>query len=760
MRKIFLTGFAGVVLLAVLFRVTPFLLPLTVNDIRQKQFHSVKFYDRHGNLLQEVLSQNASRAVRVELERVSPYFLQAVIAAEDRHFYRHRGIDYGAVLRAIWQNLRSGRVVSGASTITLQLARLLNPKPRTLLNKIREAYTAFRLEAGLSKAKILEAYLNRLPMGGNLHGVESAARAYFGVAAADLNLAQATFLAAIPNSPTRLNPYHNRTAIKKRQAFILQRMAKLGMISSRRASDALKADLRLRPQNSSFLAPHFTFSLLQRLPEGVQTVQTTLDAELQKMVQEQIQLVLARLKDFHVTNAAAILVDNRSGEVLAYVGSADFFNPEIDGQVDGVRALRQPGSTLKPFLYLLAMEQGFNPTSLISDIATAYRMPTGIYSPQNYSENFHGPVRLREALANSLNVPAVRTLAKIGTANFLRRLREYGFDSLTREADYYGVGLALGDGEVTLYQLTRAYLCLARQGRFLPLREYIRLNGKAVVSVFAEKTLSTPQLNFLITNILSDPQARTVEFGFQSVLNLPFPCAVKTGTSFRFCDNWTVGYTRDYTLGVWVGNFDHIPMMKVSGVTGAGPLFRNIMLLLYDRKEEPGEFPRPEGLVRVQICPLSGKRPGPACPSVLEEWIPERDLARFRQEVCQMHRRAGQVTKTVLPNRFRKWAQQMGLAVESPPKSPQERFAIVNPRNGAVYHRLPDLDPRYQTIRFQLDCSHPEQEVAWYLNGQLIRRTRNEHTFLWQATPGQYRLKAKSLSSDALQDEVGFSVKE
>jgi penicillin-binding protein 1C len=758
-KKSILISLALLFITGVLFRYTPYLFPIRESDIRTEKFHSVKFYDRHGNPLQEVLSQNSMRSVHVPLKNISPYFINAIIAAEDKNFYRHGGVDYQAILRAIWQNLRSREIVSGASTITLQLARLLHPQDRIFFNKVKEAYLAFRLEAGMEKNAILENYINRLPMGGNLYGVESAAKAYFGISASDLTLAQATFLASIPNSPNRLNPYHNLREIKNRQRFVLDQMAGLGKIKAKRIAGVLKEDVLLKPQDDSFLAPHFVFHLMENLPDSVQSIRTTIDREWQTLIGEQMRTIINYLKNRHVTNASALLLDNTTGEILAYVGSADFFNTDIEGQNDGIQALRQPGSTLKPFLYLLAMENRFNPTTLISDIPTHYRMPTGIYSPQNYSEEFHGPVRLREALANSLNVPAVRTLAKIGTVEFLNRLGKYGFKSLDRNAEYYGIGLALGGGEVTLYELTRAYSCLARLGQFYSLTEVLDVNDKTIHPQQINRQISTPQLNYLIADILNDNFARTSEFGFNSILNLPFPCSVKTGTSFHFCDNWTVGFTRDYTLGIWVGNFDHSPMLRVSGVSGAGPLFANIMSSLYRYRDYPESLPRPDSLVTVRICPLSGKKPGAACPAVVEEIIPTRDLKTWQSEECDMHIARDDKITTVVSARFKPWADKLGYETRHPEKTEVPDFRIVNPKDGAEYLRLPNLAPQYQSIRFQLDRADPKQTVHWYLNDELIQTTRDNHTFLWQAKPGNYRLKAISENNQQIQDELHFSVR-
>lgn len=755
-KRLLLCFFIAVIASSVGFRYSPYLFPIEKADIERERFHSVKFYDRNGDLLQEVLSESSTRSVHVNIEGISSYFLDALIATEDKNFYEHDGIDYAAVLRAAWQNLESRKIVSGASTITLQLARLIHPAQRTLLNKIKEAYYAYRLETGMGKKEILEEYINRLPMGGNLYGIEGASRAYFGISSGDLTLAQATFLASIPNSPNQLNPYHNLREIKERQRIVLTRMVEQEMIQESRVEGVLKEDVLLKPQDASFLTPHLVFALMQSLPDNAQTATTTIDIEIQKMVAAQIRNVLSYLNDYHVTNASAILLDNQTGEVLAYVGSADYFNTDIDGQNDGVLALRQPGSTLKPFLYMLAMEDGFNPASLISDIPTHYRMPTGIYSPKNYSESFHGPVRLREALANSLNVPAVRVLAKTGVDRFLSRLHDYRFDSLDKDAEFYGVGLTLGGGEVTLYELARAYMCLSRMGGFIPVNEITAINGRRLEPPSAEVTICTPQFNYLIADILGDHFARTAEFGFRSVLTLPFPCSVKTGTSFRFCDNWTIGYTRDYTLGIWVGNFDHTPMLKVSGVTGAGPMFANIMSMLYNKKEYPEKFKQPEGLVRVTICPLSGKAPSRYCPTAIEELIPERDLTASKK-ICEMHVQKDEHAATVVPAKFRAWASELGIETQQSEEQYPE-FRIVNPKDRAVYHRMSNLKPQYQSVRFQLDCSDVDQKVDWYLNGDLVGTTSNDHTFLWNVKPGHFVLKALSEEND-LSSSVEFEVK-
>ncbi len=758
-KKVLQSFWVSIILFILAFRLTPYLLPITEEALKKESFHSVKFYARDGKLLQEVLSENSTRSIHTNLNQVSSYFLKAIIASEDKDFYHHNGIDYTAVIRAAWQNTKKRKIVSGASTITLQLARMMRPGERTLLKKIKEAYFAYRLEAGLSKEKILESYINRIPMGGNLYGIEGASKAYFGISSSDLTLAQASFLASIPNSPTRLNPYNNLEEIKKRQKYVLEKMEEQNLIDKERIDRILKEDISLRPQTASFLAPHFVFTLIKTLPEDVQKVKVTIDRDLQKIVQEQTNRVVKALEPFNVTNAAVILLDNATGEVLAYTGSADFFNSENEGENDGVRALRQPGSTLKPFLYLLAFEDGLTPSTIVSDIPTYYKMPTGIYCPKNYSEDFYGPVRLREALANSLNVPAVRVLAKTGIDRFLSRLKDYEFNSLDKNADYYGVGLVLGGGEVSLFELARAYMCLARSGSFIPIKEIVTIDGEEKKNTESEKTISTTALNYLITDILSDKFARTSEFGFYSVLNFPFPCAAKTGTSFRFCDNWTIGFTKDYTLAVWVGNFDHTPMQKVSGVSGAGPLFANIMHLLYSKKDYPEKEPLPEELTRITICPLSGKRPNPFCPSSIEEIIPKKSLVYYNKDSCNMHTHDKGKVHTVLPGRYEEWAEGFEAKNPSSEIKHEERFKIIKPQQGAIFYRLSNVKPEYQSIKIELITTEKEERITWSLNGEKLRETFKEHNFLWQIKPGEYCLTAKSEKDKDLSSSISFTVK-
>lgn len=586
---------------------------------------SVTFTDRNGGLLGTVLGAGASHVAEVPLASVSPAFLDAIVAAEDARFWQHGAIDVPALLRATRDFVVYGEPRSGGSTIAMQLARLRRPAPSTIRAKLEQISDAERIAMVSSKTAILQEYVNRIPMGGNVYGVEAAARSYFGEPAADLDLAQSSLLAAIPNDPGNLAPGADWASLRARQRFILQRMASLHEISPNDAALAFAETLHVRRQESGIAgAPHAIFFLAHDSARAGGRVRTTIDASLQRFVQAQTEDVAAALASYHVTDGAALVADNRTGEVLAYVGSPDYFSAGLLGSNDGVRALRQPGSSLKPFTYELALERGtIASTSILSDSAAAYPLPGGrLYQPVDYSGRFSGAVRVRYALANSLNAPAVQVLSSLGVGGLLDRLHELGFAHLNRPASYYGLGLTLGSGEVSLWELVQAYATIAREGTFVPLalvadtpRDPVRVGDGAFWQ--------------LVTDMLADPHARAKSFGLGSVLQMPFPAAVKTGTSSDYRDTWTIGFTRDYTVGTWVGNFDGSPMRGVSGVTGAGPLWNRIMLHLYDRNDDPPPFSPPHGFVRATICATTGRAPSPRvrCPGIVTEWVLPRELA-------------------------------------------------------------------------------------------------------------------------------------
>ena len=743
-------------------------MPIHAVDLAQVD-QAVEFRDRNSLALGTLLSRDQEHTAVVPLAQVSPHFRQAILAAEDRRFYQHGPVDLRALARASLQAIRTRHIVSGASTVTMQLARMVEPVPHTFVGKAQQIWYAWRLAAGMTKDDILTAYVNRLPMGGNIYGVEAAARVYFGVAATDLTVAQASLLAALPNAPSALNPYINWDNLKQRQQYVLDQMVTDGILTQAQAKRVYEQPVTLQPIDQSLLAaPHFLFWLADQLPPDHPTqVQTSLDLPLQRFVTAQVQQAVQGLAPKNVRHAAALVINNATGEVLAYVGSPSYFSIQQTGQNDGVQALRQPGSTLKPFLYQLALEKDIiQPNTILADVPTHYAIPGAqLYSPTDFSETFQGPVRVRAALGNSLNIPAVRVLEKVGVDNFLNRLQQLGFSHLDQSPEYYGLGLALGSGEVTLWELAQAYLTLVHQGNLsISLTPFkVRHENSALpvshsqssVSLLLRGTdrgfstfgatdqapsaygtspskgeadlLTVSPIWSLITDILADPHARATAFGVDSVLNLPFPAAVKTGTSSDFRDTWTVGFTSDYTVATWVGNFDGTPMQDISGVMGAAPLWHRIMVHLH-KTQEPERFTLPANMVKRPICALTGQRPTPDCEAVVQEYFALEDLVAYERSSTE----SSQANVTV---------NGTGLT-------------IVSPKMGSQFLLYPDAQNQRLEFKVINELSQVSSPIEWRLNGESLK-TAGESSLFWSMQPGHWNLEARSGDRQA---QVQFDV--
>ncbi|MGK7923324.1 MAG: penicillin-binding protein 1C [Trichodesmium sp.] len=773
----------GFVLLCVIGRSLPYLFPVRAQDITQHQ-QTLKFTDRNGLPLGTILTRDQENTVFVTLEQISPLFINAIIAAEDKRYYQHGPLDIQAIGRSLLEAIQARQIVSGASTITMQLARMLEPTPRTLGNKFREIWLSWRLAAGMNKNQILAAYINRLPMGGNIYGVEAAARSYFGVSATDLNLAQATILAALPNDPTDLNPYYNWNILKKRQAYVLKRMVEDNYITQTQAQKTLTEEITLQPKNQGIIAaPHFLFWLSKNPPVNnihqnlsINTnstiIRTTINRPLQQFVTAQVQHIIKNLEPYNVNHGAAIVIDNHTGEVLAYVGSPNYFDYQKMGSNDGVQALRQPGSTLKPFLYQLALEnQVINPNTVLADVPKYYAIPGAkLYSPTNYNKDkFLGPVIVRVALANSLNIPAVGVLEKVGVGNFLNRLHQLGFTHLQKSPEYYGLGLSLGSGEVSLWELAKAYLIMAKQGENIPIITTIPGQTKSVLHGSFMKTIrqkgsplppfergerqenysDTKNKNLsqlpkaktewmLITNMLSDSHARATEFGVNSALNLPFPAAVKTGTSSDFRDTWTVGFTQDYTVAVWVGNFSGKPMSQISGVMGAAPLWNRIMLHLHEQ-EKPTPFSPLKNMIQLPVCTISGLRPTSDCSSVMTEYFYPEKVAEY--EYLSNNYQPGN-----LPDEYNEW-----LTRQTESSLINGELKILFPQEDDYF--LIDSIAREQKLEFKLGNSS-KKSVEWWLNGEKLA-VNSSNSLFWQLAPGNWTLEVRSAE---MIDRVNFQV--
>ena len=655
--------------------------------------------DRNGVVLYEPLAANGTRSewIREVPENVA----RATIAAEDRRFERHIGVDPIAVARAIVHDVRHLRVLEGGSTITQQVAKMmLANRPRTFAQKLDEAVIALRLEHRYTKREILALYVNLAPYGEQTTGIVRASRRYFGCVPEDLTVAQAAWLAALPQRPSA-----PRRAMVRQRAILARMNA---------PAEARKERLSFARATPPLLAPHFVQRVLAEHRTGGR-IRTSLDAGLQREVQGIIAAHRANLLAHGAHSVAVVVLDNRTGEFLAYEGSGDYFGEEFGGAIDGVTTLRQPGSALKPFTYAVAFEQGFTPASVLADVPQHF--PTAeegvVYTPRNYDGTYRGPLRARLALAGSENVPAVALLSKVGPPSLLRLLRGAGFKDLTRTADYYGLGLTLGDAEVTLEQLVRAYAIFAR-------------GGDGVVS---------PRTAFWITDILSDPNAREFIFGSGGSLDFDFPVAVKTGTSQAYHDNWTVGYTRAVTVGVWVGNFDRTELRNSSGVTGAGPIFHAVMLAA-NRAHESEIVARPDNLERQPVCALSGARPSPWCPAIESEWVSKDAPVQF----CAWHH-DGYIA---WPAEYREWApkqvRRSALVVRR-----DDSLRITNPANDATYLIDPTLRSEFQSLHLRANG-----DARFTVDGRPALRE-------WPLAPGKHVIAA--MDSRGRRDAVTITVR-
>jgi 1A family penicillin-binding protein len=624
---------------------------------------NTRIFARDGSLLQAPLAPNdptAGLRRRVPLNEISPYLIDAVIATEDSNFYEHRGVDPVALGRAIFRAVQTQGPVVGTSTISQQLAKLVFLSPeRSITRKVKEAILAAEITRRYPKDTILEIYLNEINYGNLAYGIEAAAQIYFNKPASGLTLAEAALLAGLPQAPAAYDPLQNPDVAKGRQATVLRLMVEHGAITAEQADAAWREPLTYYGSGleSTRLdkAPHFVMTVRSQIeqlygPEllyrGGLQVYTSLDPRLQAEAERQVQAGVAELQGRNVSNGALVAQDPRSGEILALVGSADFDNAEIDGQVNVALSPRQPGSTIKPFTYLATFERSddwWTPVTLIDDVRTEFDDGPGRppYVPVNYDGREHGRVSVRAALANSYNIPAVKALQHVGVDALMRVAERFGMATLTRpDHPPYGLALTLGGGEVTLLEMTNAYGALANGGVYTPptpilcildaagtvlervdvpdLPEVCRtapLTSRAVQRQPEQARVATPEHSYLITDILKDNEARTPAFGANSWLQIGRPAAVKTGTTNDVRDIWTIGYTPELTVGVWVGNADGAPMDgNLSGIAGAGPIWNRFMrAALAD--VAPQEFARPSGIVQVEICTLTGAQADSACPA-------------------------------------------------------------------------------------------------------------------------------------------------
>ncbi len=653
---------------------------------------NTRVVDHTGQLLYQLPDPLTGQHAPVALATMPLALQNATVAVEDRTFYQNIGLDLWGIGRALWLNVRAGAPVAGGSTLTQQLARnfLLGPEPaqqRTLIRKLREAILALKLTASYSKPEILALYLNQSYYGGMAYGVEAAAQHVFGKPVRELDLAECALLAGLPQAPSRYDPISgDAAAASARQSEVLGAMVRAGQITASEAAAAQAEPLQFASAPTTMAAPHFVAYVLAQLTaelgsdavlRGGLTITTTLDADLQAAAQATLAAQIVALNEsrggapsHRVHNGAVVVLEPHSGAVLAMVGSPDFNDIANQGQVNAALARRQPGSAMKPLTYAAAFERGWTAASTVLDVPSAFATRGGPpYTPENYDRAFHGLLSAREALATSSNVGAVRVLDAIGVPALLEIAGRLGITTLAQDQGRYGLALTLGGGEVTPLELTASYAAFANGGRRIAPFAVLRAtdpHGRVVAEAAAadQPAVLSPEVAYLVTDILSDPYARMRAYGSRSALDIDRPAAAKTGTTSDWRDNWTVGYTPQRVVGVWVGNASGQPMEAISGVTGAGPVWHDVMLAAH-RGLPTVDFARPAGIVELAVCAEGGLLPSDDCPATR--------LERFIAGTQPTRRDNSHVRLTVDPT----------LGCLAPPGYPAARTV------SAVFRRLP-----------------------------------------------------------------------
>jgi penicillin-binding protein 1C len=697
--------------------------------------------DEH-KLLNAALSPDQQWRMKAELKEVNSLLVKTLIYKEDRWFRIHPGVNPFAVSRAIWQNISSGKRVSGASTITMQVIRMLEPRKRTVANKIIECFRALQLEWHHSKNEILELYINLLPYGGNIQGVKAASFLYFGQEPQVLSLAQIVTLAIIPNDPNHQRLGINNEMIVKQRNLWLLKLNKLGIFNKSALNTALQEPLTAKRYDAPMQVPHFT-RLVSKMHPDSPVIQTFINSRIQDFVENTLSNDVKFYRGMGVGNAAVVLIDNHKHAVIAYVGSAGFNEIQYQGQVDGASSLRSPGSALKPFLYALAMDRGLiTPRTVLQDIPQNFNG----YRPLNYDETFRGSLPASQALALSLNVPAVDLANRVGVELFNEKLSRGGLKWIGERKQMLGLSVILGGCGVTLTELTNLYSCLASEGIKYPLR----LTDEE--EFIGSDTLFSANAVWMIHEILTGLKRPDLPNNFENTVNLPH-IAWKTGTSYGRRDAWSFGYNPEYTVGVWVGNFDGTGVPELSGAEFATPvLFKIFNYLTYNQK--PVWFQRPAGLDFRLVCSESGLPPGESCTNLLmDDYIPAVSPNRKCDHLIPVFvNEAGTISycRTCLP--------QSGYRTELYPNlSPgmiafyeeeQIPYKKIPPHNSLcnrVYHSdspvinsLSDgkeyilYNKEKQQLQLAFTATSDVSKVYWYINDKFFKEaTRGQKLFFF-----------------------------
>ncbi|MGB5106532.1 MAG: penicillin-binding protein 1C [Candidatus Zixiibacteriota bacterium] len=714
---------------------------------------STLMLDKDGELLRAFLAPDEMWRLRVESDEISPLLKRAVMAYEDRHFERHPGVNPISLIRAGIDNLRAGRVVRGGSTITMQVARLIEPKERTVASKVIEVLRALQLEAHYSKDEILTFYFNLAPYGGNLVGVGAAARVYFDKQPDKLSAGEVALLAAIPKSPNRNRPDVSGSRSTEARNRVLRVMGAEGVIEEEILEQALAETVPQRRFDLPFAAPHLAEYLRARY-QSRDRLESTIDQNVQRLAETKLRENIRPLINRGIGNGAIVVIDNRTQAVRAMVGSQEFFADSGAGQVNGALAPRSPGSALKPFVYALAIDQGVvSPKSLLYDVPVDY---SG-YKPVNYDESFNGAVTVEDALIRSLNVPAINLAAKLGGEGFYNTLKQGGIRTLNKRWSQYGLPIVLGGCEVNLLELTNLYSALAHGGEFHP---YRLLESEAETK---GKQLMSEAAAFIVTDILSQLRRPELPTVWDAAVNTP-KVAWKTGTSLGKRDAWSIGYNEQYTIGVWVGNFDGKGNPSIVGAEVAAP----ILFSLFDGlagAEAARWFVRPQTVASRQVCITSGQIATERCAATMDEMYIE---GVSPNEPCGMHelilvdRKSGErlcnhcrdghkyderiVTKW--PTQIATWMARNGFRLDAAPEhnptcarvGSGDAPVIVSPSDNSEFKIRSEVKLDFQKILLDASVANDTRKIYWFMNRRLIFSGDPSERVFVTPTVGTHRL--------------------
>ena len=681
--------------------------------------YSTVYYDAQGELLQVTSLPDGGRREKLKATDISRNIKKVFIKAEDKRFYFHNGVDYLALVSALIQNASGKQIVRGGSTITMQLVKMQDSnKGRTLSRKLHDIFYAQVIEAKHTKHRIFEAYINSLYFGHGATGLASAARTYYGRTADTLCAQELCCLAVIPRNPTAYDPFRNAENCAGRACELYNKI-----FHKKMTLQEFAAFLPARLFSYPYEAPHYIRYYNSQEP----VVNLSIYLELQKYAQQLLNDALLQAEGSRISNASLLLIENKTGKPLAWVGSADFFDEEHSGQIDGVLVNNQPGSSMKPFLYALALETKdeqedplFTPGTILADIPQEFG-DQKLYIPSNFNNRYNGPVRLRIALASSLNVPAVWVLNTLGVDNYLEKLYELGFDSLKRSGKNADLGLALGAGEVPLVELVPAFSVFVRDG--------ISFDGSQVYE---------PDTARLICSILSDKGARALGFGYTQTFETSYPAIFKTGTSNQYQNIIALGATKDYTIGVWMGNFDGQTVMGKTGSSLPAWSAKKMLDYLYGEKGPTGEklkemeFPEPENWTKQKICSLSGLPAGPDCPATVYEYClngSEHDIG-----VCTWHKKTNGELETLYPPEYQQWARTTKPDIQIDYNT--SPLYIQTPKNNAVFY-YSELHKEKQAVSVEV-FGGKEDTLEIYFDDNLFGTIQRPFVFQLPVERGEH----------------------